>query len=84
MCGFIQRHLFTTMKPNSHRFIGNVSAKERFPSLGKRPVGITLILVLAVIALRPAMGAEPGELRVHEWGTFTSVVGSDGVALTGL
>jgi hypothetical protein len=84
MRGFIQRHLFTTMKPNSHRFIGNVSAKERLPSLGKRPVGITLILVLAVVALRPAMGAEPGELRVHEWGTFTSVVGSDGVALAGL
>lgn len=48
--------------------------------LVKGPVLLTLALVLASLAA--AFGARPegaGRLIVHEWGTFTSVTGEDGM-----
>src|SRR5437870_9804016 len=41
-------------------------------------------LLLASPGYRPAQTAEPDPLVVHEWGTFLSVQGSDGVTLGGM
>ncbi|MEO6569254.1 MAG: hypothetical protein ABIO94_10875 [Opitutaceae bacterium] len=45
------------------------------------PLGFLTTLAIAAAAL-PTQGAEP--FTVHEWGTFTTVSGSDGVLLAGL
>src|ERR1041384_1812666 len=39
------------------------------------------VLAIAVLPLGPLGAAEKNHLVVHEWGTFTSVSGDDGVAL---
>lgn len=52
----------------------------------------TLLLFAATVACtgslvfgqEPAAAEVPAPLHVHEWGTFTSMVGSDGVVLEGL
>jgi hypothetical protein len=46
--------------------------------------GIISALVVATAALLIAADfrtAQPGDLTVHEWGTFTSVAGQDGSAI---
>src|SRR3954451_4347830 len=48
-------------------------------------VGIGSLLLLAAIGV--AVAAKPGapnDLIVHEWGTFLSMSGSDGIALEGM
>src|SRR5438876_392175 len=43
-----------------------------------------LILAAVVLALAALTSSAPGVLIVHEWGTFVSMEGSDGLALDGL
>ncbi|MEK7862968.1 MAG: hypothetical protein AAB295_06860, partial [Chloroflexota bacterium] len=52
----------------------------------KNPLTATLLAIALVINSQDAIAALPagGGLEVHEWGTFTSLQGSDGVDLEGL
>ena len=43
-----------------------------------------LSIVATVLLSAPSITSDPVELVVHEWGTFTSMQGSDGVPLAGL
>lgn len=45
------------------------------------PVAILRILAAGAVACGLALPSTPGDLTVHEWGTFTSVAGSDGQAV---
>ncbi len=62
----------------------------RPPRSSRRPVPAPAVSALAALALAGlALGARAKDaagdtFRVHEWGTFTSLQGSDGVALEGL
>jgi hypothetical protein len=46
-------------------------------------IGFVLLVFCFVGSLRPSVGkAQPaGDLRAHEWGTFTSIAGNDGQAV---
>ena len=43
--------------------------------------GFGLVLFLSTFAQAPMRGSDDGRVVVHEWGTFTSIAGSDGRAV---
>src|SRR5262245_36990231 len=45
-------------------------------------VALTMASGLAFAAARTGERGDPSQLAVHEWGTFTSVAGPDGQAVT--
>ncbi len=45
---------------------------------------LNLLLLALITAGFTGLAAEPPDFTLHEWGTFTSVSGSDGVLLPGL
>jgi hypothetical protein len=50
----------------------------------KNILAVACALVIAAGALTAGIGASPGGLVVHEWGTFLAMNGSDGVTLDGM
>src|SRR6187399_1578592 len=56
-----------------------MAARNRFVALAS----LATVFFLAALARAQAPTA-PDKLVVHEWGTFTSVQGSDGIGLEGL
>src|SRR5690348_12112360 len=59
-------------------------SRVRITLLGSTGILLLTSLVWASPGYRPAQTADPGPLVVHEWGTFLSVQGSDGVTLGGM
>ena len=52
--------------------------------LRRRAARWTPALIVAMVAAGPAALTSPSPLVIHEWGTFVSMEGSDGLALEGL
>jgi len=44
-------------------------------------LGGLLLISLSALAQSPLHGSDDGRVTVHEWGTFTSIAGSDGRAV---
>src|ERR1700733_13488976 len=42
---------------------------------------VPFFAAVAILSAAEVLSTEPGDLTVHEWGTFTSVAGADGSAV---